>query len=341
MRARRPVTTPASGTAPPGPVLPALLTLVLLTLVMTGLVLAGLVLPGPGRAGSVTDGDGLPWPREGQAAVEIEGRGVLGVRGTRTPVPIASLAKVMTAYVVLEDHPLMGSRSGPLITIDATAERESSSPDESTVYVIRGRTYTQRQLLQLMLIRSGNNIARLLARWDAGGQAAFVAKMNRTAAALGMADTVYTGASGYEDTTRSTAADQLKLARAAMGNPVLRAIVATRETTVPGIPGMIVNTNTLLGTSGVIGLKTGSSTAAGGNLMWAARGGRRLILGVVLHQRAGSPPARGLGAALDASGRLVAAIQRDMGEPAGGRDGPGVRGVSGPAAGRPAAGRAG
>ncbi|MEU4835759.1 serine hydrolase [Streptosporangium sp. NPDC023615] len=317
MRARRPATAPTSGTAPLGPAPLALLTLVLTGLVLTGLILSslvlpGLVLPGPGNGGPVTDADALPWPREGQAAVEIEGKGVLGVRGARTPVPIASLAKVMTAYVILEEHPLKGNRSGPLITIDATAERESSSPDESTVYVIRGRSYTQRQLLQLMLIRSGNNIARLLARWDAGGQAAFVVKMNRTAAALGMTDTVYTGASGYEDTTRSTAADQLKLARAAMGDPVLRAIVATRETTVPGIPGTISNTNTLLGTSGVIGLKTGSSTAAGGNLMWAARSGRRLILGVVLHQRAGSPPARGLGAALDASGRLVAAIQRDM-----------------------------
>ncbi|MGJ6966748.1 D-alanyl-D-alanine carboxypeptidase family protein [Streptosporangium sp. G11] len=285
----------------------------------TGIALLGLTLILIGRIAAVPGAaeGSFPWPREGQAAVEVEGRGVLGVKGAQTPVPIASLTKVMTAYVILNEHPLKGNRSGPLITIDAQAERESATLDESTVYVVQGRTYTQRQLLQLMLIPSGNNIARLLARWDAGSQEAFVKKMNRAAADLGMADTVYTGASGYEDTTRSTAADQLKLARAAMGNAVLRAIVATKETTVPGLPGRIVNTNTLLGTSGVIGLKTGSSTAAGGNLMWAARGGQRLILGVVLHQRAGSPPAQGLRAALDSSERLIAAIQRDVPGPAG------------------------
>ncbi|GAA3111736.1 D-alanyl-D-alanine carboxypeptidase family protein [Streptosporangium carneum] len=275
-----------------------------------GVALLGLILTGQRGAVPAAADEALPWPREGQAAVEVEGRGLLGVRGAQTPVPIASLTKVMTAYVILKEHPLRTGQNGPLITIDTLAEQESSSHDESTVYVIQGRSYTQRQLLQLMLIPSGNNIARLLARWDAGSQKAFVGKMNRAAAELGMTDTVYTGASGYEDTTRSTAVDQLKLARAAMGNAVLRAIVATRETTVPGIVGKILNTNTLLGTSGVIGLKTGSSTAAGGNLMWAARSGRRLVLGVVLHQRAGSPPAQGLRAALDSSERLVAAIQR-------------------------------
>jgi serine-type D-Ala-D-Ala carboxypeptidase (penicillin-binding protein 5/6) len=289
----------------------------------TGIALLGLILISIliGQGGAVPGAatGSFPWPTEGQAAVEVEGRGVLGVKGAQTPVPIASLTKVMTAYVILNEHPLKGNRSGPLITIDALAERESATLDESTVYVVQGRTYTQRQLLQLMLIPSGNNIARLLARWDAGSQEAFVEKMNRAAAGLGMADTLYTGASGYEDTTQSTAADQLKLARAAMGNPVLRAIVATKETTVPGLPGKIVNTNTLLGTSGVIGLKTGSSTAAGGNLMWAARGGQRLILGVVLHQRAGSPPAQGLRAALDSSERLIAAIRRDVPGPAAGR----------------------
>ncbi|MGW6949192.1 DUF7919 family protein [Streptomyces xanthophaeus] len=55
----------------------------------------------------------LPWPTEGQASAEIEGIGSLGTKGAQTPVPIASLTKVMTAYVILTGHPMPGGASGP------------------------------------------------------------------------------------------------------------------------------------------------------------------------------------------------------------------------------------
>jgi D-alanyl-D-alanine carboxypeptidase (penicillin-binding protein 5/6) len=255
----------------------------------------------------------LPWPTQGQASAEVQGLGSLGSHGDRRPVPIASVTKVMTAYVVLKDHPLGPDDAGPQITVDEQAEAESTSPDESTAPVRAGRSLSERDLLALMLVPSGNNVARLLARWDAGSQEAFVAKMNREAAALGMTDTTYTGASGVEDSTTSTAVDQLRLAREAMKNPVIRAIVAKTSLRIDGVPGTVVNTNTLLGRNGVIGLKTGSSTAAGGALMWAAesRSGT-LILGVVLHQSPGGTPGQGLRAALDTSEKLIAAIQREL-----------------------------
>lgn len=260
----------------------------------------------------------LPWPAEGQASVEVQNLGSLGSRGEQRPVPIASVTKVMTAYVVLKDHPLGPDEAGPEITADEQAEAESTSAEESSAPVRAGRRFGERDLLALMLVPSGNNIARLLARWDAGSQEAFVAKMNREAAALGMTGTTYTGASGVEDSTTSTATDQLRLAREAMRNPVIRAIVATPSLRVDGVPGPVVNTNTLLGHNGVIGLKTGSSTAAGGALMWAARArDGALILGVVLHQSPGGTPAAGLRAALDNSEKLIAAIQREL--PAAGR----------------------
>ncbi len=215
----------------------------------------------------------LPWPHKGQASVLVEGLGDdgdLGTHGAQTPVPIASIAKVMTAYVILRDHPLREGEPGPRVTVDESAANESVSGVESSVPVVQGRRLSERQLLELMLIPSGNNIARLLVRWDAGSQQAFVAKMNRAAHDLGMDRTTYTGASGIEPTTTSTSADQLKLARQVMRDKVFRSVVALPSTTVPGVPGTILNTNTLLGTSGVIGLKTGSSTPAGGALMWAA-----------------------------------------------------------------------
>ncbi|MEV4994678.1 D-alanyl-D-alanine carboxypeptidase family protein [Streptomyces niveus] len=259
----------------------------------------------------------LPWPEDGQASVWVEGIGSLGTKGEQKPVPIASVTKVMTAYVILEDHPLRTTDPGPVITVDRTAAEESGSADESTVRVDEGQRLTERRLLELTLIPSGNNIARLLARWDAGSQEAFVAKMNRAAAKLGMRDTTYTGASGYESTSRSTAVDQVKLARAVMRDAVLREIVAMPGTEDPVTGATIPNTNTLLGQSGVIGLKTGSSTPAGGALMWAAtaqtHNSERLILGVVLHQRADTTPQEGLRAAFDSSGKLIEGVRKSLG----------------------------
>ncbi|GHC77983.1 D-alanyl-D-alanine carboxypeptidase family protein [Streptomyces flavofungini] len=289
------------------------------------LVVAGaggwLALPG-GTEGKEGQGDGLvgavslPWPDEGQTSIEVQGVGSLGSRGDRRPVPIASVTKVMTAYVILKEHPLAAGEKGPRITVDAAAAQESHSLSESTVQLREGRRHSQRELLELLLLPSGNNVARLLARWDAGSQRAFVAKMNRAAEDLGMTRTTYTGASGFESSTKSTADDQLKLARQAMRQPVLREVVALRSTTVPGVPGTVTNTNRLLEKPGVIGLKTGSSTPAGGNLMWAAEAksgaGHHLVLGVVLGQRADTTPMEGLEAAIDRSGALIDAVQRRL-----------------------------
>ncbi|MFE6749760.1 D-alanyl-D-alanine carboxypeptidase family protein [Kitasatospora purpeofusca] len=261
-------------------------------------------------------GLGLPWPEEGQSAVAVTKVGVLGVHGPQQPVPIASVTKVMTAYVVLRDHPLRDGEDGPTITVDAQAAAESASTSESTAPVVEGQRLTQRKLLEVMLLPSANNVARLLARWDAGSEEAFVQRMNTEAARLGMPATTYTGASGIEPTTVSTAADQLVLAREAMKDPALRATVALRSTTLPGRAAPLRNTNTLLDRPGVVGLKTGSSTPAGGNLMWAmevpdggAGSGQRLVLGVVLGQRAGTTPTEGMRAALENSGRLVDALR--------------------------------
>ncbi|MFJ7246817.1 D-alanyl-D-alanine carboxypeptidase family protein [Kitasatospora sp. NPDC098652] len=275
-----------------------------------------LVLPAPE---AVADLD-LPWPTDGQSAVAVAKAGVLGVKGPQQqPVPIASVTKVMTAYVVLRDHPLKDGEDGPTITVDAQAAAESASASESTAPVTEGQRLTQRKLLEVMLLPSANNVARLLARWDAGSQEAFVARMNAEAARLGMTGTTYTGASGFEATTVSTAADQLKLAREAMKEPALRATVALRSTTLPGRAEPLRNTNTLLDRPGVVGLKTGSSTPAGGNLMWALEvpdgkggSGRRLVYGVVLGQRAGTTPTEGLRAALENSGRLVDALRQKL-----------------------------
>lgn len=257
----------------------------------------------------------LPWPTQGQSAVEVEGLGSLGVHGAQTPVPIASVTKVMTAYQILKDHPLTGKATGPLITVDAQAANEAASTDESTAKVQEGQQFTERQMLQLLLIPSGNNIARLLARWDSRTQPAFVAKMTKTAAALGMTQTTYTGASGFESSTKSTAADQLKLAREVMKNEVFRSVVAMPNIVIPGV-GKIYNNNGDLQYAGVVGIKTGSSTPAGGALMWAAHkrvdGKEQTILGVVLQQRGGTTVYDSLQVALDKAQSLINGVQNGL-----------------------------
>ncbi|MGC5535624.1 serine hydrolase [Streptomyces sp. SR-10] len=234
----------------------------------------------------------LSWPGQGQSAVMVDGVGSLGSEGAQKPAPIASVAKVMTAYVILQEHPLKGDEEGETITVDQKAEDESKRPDESTAPLTKGQQLSQRQMLQLLMIPSGNNAARLLARWDAGSEDAFIDKMNDAAKKLGMTGSTYTDPSGLEKTTVSTATDQLKLAQAVMRNEVFRGIVDMPEIEIEGIDGKIYNNNNLLLQPGVSGIKTGSSTPAGGNLLWSANtkvDGKVLwIYGAVMGQQAGT-----------------------------------------------------
>lgn len=119
---------------------------------------------------------------------------------------------------------------------------------------------------------------------------AFVAEMNEVAAELGMRNTGYTEPSGFEDTTVATAADQLKLGRAAMAGPTFAEIVAMPSAWVP-VAGEVTNLNELVGHEGFVGIKTGSDQAAGGCLLFAKRtqvdGRARTVLGAVLGQREG------------------------------------------------------
>ena len=256
--------------------------------------------------------ESLPWPDDGETALWAQGIGDLGTCGDQRPVPIASVAKVMTAYVILKDHPLTDGQTGPPILVDHEAELESFNSDESTAPVRSGQRLTERSLLELMLVPSANNVARLLARWDAGTEDAFVARMNAASAALGMKDTTYTDPSGFDPGTRSTAADQMRLAEVALTDPTLLALTAEPMTQVPDDPTVLTNTDALLGSDGVVGGKTGSSTPAGGALMWAAHrtldGEDHLVLGVVLHQDSGTTPDQGLTSAILVSRRLVEAM---------------------------------
>jgi serine-type D-Ala-D-Ala carboxypeptidase (penicillin-binding protein 5/6) len=259
----------------------------------------------------------VPWPADGVSAADISGFGVVAGPGATRPVPIASVAKVMTAYVILHDHPLPSGGSGPDITVqasEATAYPSQVRDGDSLVPVVAGERLTERQALKALLLPSADNMAWILARWDAGSQAAFVARMNATARRLGMTGTSYTDPSGLDPSTTSTAADQVRLGMAAMRVPVLAAIAATPMAVVP-VAGVVRNYNTLLGQDGIAGLKTGSTQAAGGCVLVAAwhnaSGHRTLMVAAVLGQPGTAQTI--LPNALRAGHNLVLALDRALG----------------------------
>src|ERR1044072_3782438 len=206
------------------------------------------------------------WRAHGPAAFIRTGQPQVQAGPNQHAAPIASVAKVMTAYLVLRDPPLALDQDGPTITLtdaDAADTDRRREQEESVVSIAAGEQLTERQALQALLLPSANNIAAVLARWDAGSADRFVARMNATARSLGMTQTRYTDPSGYDDATVSTAADQLRLVDRAMRLAVFASIVATPSATLP-LAGTVHNTNRLLGRDGFAGVKTGNTNAAGG-----------------------------------------------------------------------------
>jgi D-alanyl-D-alanine carboxypeptidase (penicillin-binding protein 5/6) len=187
------------------------------------------------------------------------------------------------------------------------------------VSIAAGERLTERQALQALLLPSANNIAAILARWDAGSVDRFVVLMNAAARSLGMTHTRYTDPSGYDDATVSTAVDQVRMVDRAMSLPVFASIVGTPSATLP-VAGTVYNTDTLLGNNGFIGVKTGSDGAAGGCFAFRAirwiDGKRTTITGVVLGQPGDDQVEAGLGAAAAMVDRIAGdRAAPDLGQP--------------------------
>ncbi|MGP4044112.1 D-alanyl-D-alanine carboxypeptidase [Streptomyces sp. 2A115] len=237
----------------------------------------------------------LPWPDEGQGWMDVNGIGTVDDFGEQRPVAIGSVAKAMTAYLILKNHPMKAGEEGKQIPVDAKAETEGGydEQNESTLNTVKeGDTLTEKQALAAIMIPSANNIARLLARWDSdGSEKAFVKKMNDAAKDLGMNDTTYTDPSGLKETTVSTAEDQVKL-----GNELVKMKALTDITRLPEwidpSGKKWRNWNDLVPYNDAIGIKTGSTTKAGGNLLFAATkevGGETVtVVGAILGQH--KPP---------------------------------------------------
>lgn len=244
------------------------------------------------RLGSTQVSGGVAWPRVGSAALYIPSLGV-SESVHNAVVPIASLTKMMTAFVVLEKLPLAIGETGPCVTVtpsDYATYEYMKSTDQSNVPVVVGESLCEFQLLDGLLVHSADNYAAMLADLVSGSQTDFVALMNETARVLGLRQTTYADASGYDPASVSSALDQARLADVLMQLPVARAIVDQASIVLP-VGGVEPSYTPYVGTNNVIGVKSGRTSEAGGcdvMAMTFPRGATSDVLyAVVLGQRGG------------------------------------------------------
>lgn len=215
----------------------------------------------------------LPWPAHGAGAIAVAGLGMIGTSGNEQAIPAASVTKVMTALVLLEDKPLKKGENGPLITLtdaDVQFYKVDSAGGQSTVPVQAGEQLSELQALEGMLIPSANNLAETLARWDAGSISAFVSKMNAKAASLQLGHTKFTDVSGASAGSVSTPSDLVALGMTALQTQdVIAQVVSLGQVDLP-VAGTVYNVDGVLGQSGIFGIKTGSGFSTGANFLFAA-----------------------------------------------------------------------
>lgn len=233
----------------------------------------------------------LPFPSQGESAVTIPTLGVFMVHGPQTPVPIASLTKLMTAYVALKVLPLGLNDTGPSLTVTAADVAEYNhdiKTGQSCVVVAAGEVLTERQLLDGMLVHSASNFASMLSRMVAGDTSTMVSEMNANASQLGLTATSYADVSGLNPSSESSATDVLHLASLLMRNPTFAAIVRQTSVELP-VAGTVTTYTPYLGKPGVVGVKTGTTSESGGCMVMAFDaivGGRVVqVLDAVLGQR--------------------------------------------------------
>jgi D-alanyl-D-alanine carboxypeptidase (penicillin-binding protein 5/6) len=221
-------------------------------------------------------------PAEGASALTISGgdeylgpgaSGIWAASGTDEPRSIASITKLVTALVILDAHPLASATDpGPTLTFD------KADHDLYDKYYVMGATIAAMPIgssmslhdaLATMLIPSASNYAEAVSTWAFGSQGAFLNATRRWLAANGLGGTAIVEPTGISARNTSTPADLITLGRLAAAHPVIASISATRALSLPG-PGPIVNTNDLLGTGGVTGLKTGNLGPGTFNLLYTA-----------------------------------------------------------------------
>lgn len=250
-------------------------------LVLTTLVYLPLTLLAPLQAAAVTVTTpeepvpavpALDFPEYGASAIGAVGYpGVLAQSGSEAALPMASITKVITALVVLESFPLAAGEAGPSVTMsqaDAALYGTYLAQNGSVTTVRAGMTFTERELLDLMLVKSANNYTMTTALWAFGSLDGYLAAARAWLTAHGLDQIVVNEPTGIDAANVAPVAQLIELGKIALENPVVAEIVATQAVEVPQV-GVLPNTNALLGIGGIDGIKTGTLLDFGANLLFS------------------------------------------------------------------------
>lgn len=194
------------------------------------------------------------------------------VGGTTDPLPMASVAKIVTALVVLDAKPLDVGSAGPTLAISAADYQDYidySNAFARTVVVFPGESWTERELLQALILGSSNNHADTLARWAYGSVPAYLQAANAWLDRNGLKGTVLADATGLDSATAGTAADLARLAGIAAANPVIAEIIATPASALAERRG-VDNTTAYLPELGITGISRSYTDAAGVSFLFTA-----------------------------------------------------------------------
>ncbi len=223
----------------------------------------------------------LVLPTEGQSAVSVAGAdaalgptasGTLATSGGDAAAPMASISKLITAMVILNAKPLAGSEPGPSITF-SKADHDLYDKyyvlNATVAAMPTGSSMSERDALETMLVISACNYSEAMADWAFGSTGGFLSAAKKWLAANGMTHTKMVESTGIDPHNVSTPSDLLILGKLAVANPVIVELAGKTGLDVPFLQGM-GNTNSLLGTDGVNGLKTGNLDGYGFDLLYSA-----------------------------------------------------------------------
>ncbi len=217
-----------------------------------------------------------PFPRVASAYLVTVNGELLWERQANLRLPPASLTKLMTALLVLENY-----RPKAVVEISRGAERETGT----RLGLKRGQRFHVEDMLSAALINSGNDACHALADYAGGDHRRFVQMMNRRARQLGMRNTHFSNACGHDAADHySTAHDLVLLANAVLKHPQVSELAARESAQISAIGEnksyTLQNKNALIGRyQGALGLKTGYTAKAGTCLIaLAERGGTRVLL---------------------------------------------------------------
>lgn len=212
-------------------------------------------------------------PAAGISALGLrDGTELLASEGADEAYPMASITKIITALVVLEKYPLAAGESGPSVRMGRADEafyEDYYLRGAKLLRVVTGWTFTERELLEIVLVDSAANYASSLSRWAFASDANFAAAARKWLSARGLTGITVVEPVGLDPKNTATPAALVQLGRIALADPLVADLVKTTTLSMHDV-GTLENTNELLGTDGVTGIKTGTLDDYGASLLFSA-----------------------------------------------------------------------